>query len=67
MEKEYFKGNWNQIKGSLKRTWGDLTDDDLKKMEGSYDESLGVLQEKYGLAKDDAKKKLDDIVKDFKN
>ncbi len=45
------KGNWNQIKGKLKKKYGNLTDDDLKYVEGEDDEMLGRLQEKLGKTK----------------
>jgi len=53
MDKLELKGNWNVIKGKIKQTYGDLTDDDLKYEEGKDDELLGRLQEKTGRAKDD--------------
>ena len=52
MEKLQIKGNWNQIKGKLKQTYGDLTDDDLIYIEGKEDELLGRLQEKTGKTKE---------------
>lgn len=42
------KGNWNQIKGELKKKYGELTDDDLAYVEGEDDAMLGRLQEKLG-------------------
>ncbi|MFA5668780.1 MAG: CsbD family protein [Balneolaceae bacterium] len=48
-----FKGNWNQLKGKLKQKYSDLTDDDLRFVEGKEDELLGRLQEKLGKTKDE--------------
>ncbi|MCH8558847.1 MAG: CsbD family protein [Balneolia bacterium] len=45
------KGNWNQIKGELKKKYGDLTDDDLTYVEGEDDAMLGRLQERLGKTK----------------
>lgn len=53
-KEDLFKGKWNQIKGKIKEKWGNLTDDDLKRIEGRRDQLLGKLQEKYGYAKDKA-------------
>jgi uncharacterized protein YjbJ (UPF0337 family) len=47
------KGEWNQIKGKLKKAYGDLTDDDLIYVEGQHDELLGRLQKKLGKSKDE--------------
>lgn len=56
---DVFKGKWKQLRGRAKQTWGDLTDDDLTKIDGSYDRFVGVLQEKYGYSKEEAQKKVD--------
>jgi len=42
------RGNWNQLKGKLKEEYGNLTDDDLKYLEGQKDKLVGFLQEKTG-------------------
>jgi uncharacterized protein YjbJ (UPF0337 family) len=67
MNKEYFKGNWNQIKGSLKKTWGELTDNEITKAEGDYDKAVGIIQEKYSLKKDEVESKIDDLIKKLKS
>jgi len=55
------KGNWNQVKGALKKEYGDLTDDDLAYAEGQEDELVGRLQEKLGKTKEDIKNFIDSI------
>lgn len=52
MNKDILKGDWNQIKGSVKQTWSKLTDDDLTHIEGNLDKLVGKIQERYGQAKD---------------
>lgn len=52
-------GNWKQAKGKIKQKWGKLTDDDLSVINGKRDELAGRLQERYGLAKDQAEKEID--------
>ncbi|WP_143961544.1 CsbD family protein [Litoribacter populi] len=54
------KGTWNELKGKLKQTYGDLTDDDLTYVEGKEDELLGRLQKKTGETKENLKKTLFD-------
>ena len=46
-----WKGRWNQIKGKVKQEYGELTDNDLKYVEGKEEELLGKLQEKTGKTK----------------
>lgn len=59
MDKDILLGKWKQLKGEFKKKWGNLTDDDLDKAEGDRDKLLGVLQEKYGYSKDQAREHLD--------
>jgi uncharacterized protein YjbJ (UPF0337 family) len=53
------EGNWKQLKGKARQQWGKLTNDDLDVMEGKRSELAGRLQERYGIAKDDAEKQID--------
>lgn len=59
MNADVFKGMWKQVRGRAKQVWGDLTDDDLATIDGSYDRFVGVLQEKYGYTKEEAQRKID--------
>ncbi|MFO0824003.1 MAG: CsbD family protein [Gemmataceae bacterium] len=66
MNWDQVKGNWKQFTGQVKQKWGKLTDDDLTTAEGKRDELAGKLQEKYGMAKEDAERELDDFVQRMK-
>ncbi|QGY47686.1 CsbD family protein [Maribellus comscasis] len=55
------KGNWNVIKGKLKQKYGDLTDDDLKYVEGQEDELLGRIQKRTGKTNEEFKKFIDKL------
>jgi uncharacterized protein YjbJ (UPF0337 family) len=65
MNEDIFKGNWNQLKGNVKQWWGDLTDDDVKRIEGNRDELVGRLQERYGWSKEEAQTEIDRRMKEF--
>ena len=54
------EGNWKQVKGMVKEQWGKLTDDDLDVIAGRQDQLEGKIQERYGLAKDRARKDIED-------
>lgn len=58
MNKEQAQGNWNQFKGKVKETWGRLTDDDIALFNGKKDQFFGKVQEKYGIAKEEAEKNI---------
>jgi len=53
------EGQWHQLTGQLKSQWAKLTDDDLKNVAGKRDQLLGILQERYGILKQDAETQLD--------
>ena len=54
------EGNWKQFKGAAKEKWGKLTDDDLNVIEGRREQLEGKLQQRYGFAKDQIHKDVDD-------
>lgn len=62
MNKDSFKGKWEQLKGNVQKQWGKLTDDDVDKIKGDSKVLVGKLQEKYGMTKEEAEKE----VKEFK-
>ena len=47
-----------QLSGQIKQHWGKLTDDDLKVAEGNSEYLSGKLQERYGMARDEAEKQV---------
>ena len=61
MNNERIKGNWNQFKGKIKEKWGRLTDDDLDVAEGQRDQLIGKIQEKYGIAKEEAQRQFAEL------
>ena len=59
MNAEQMKGKWKQLKGSVKTKWGKLTDDDVEVINGQRDQLIGRIQERYGIAKDEAQRQVD--------
>ncbi len=59
-----WEGRWDQIRGNIKKTWGKLSDDDLKQIDGDRDRLVGKLKEKYGFTKEQAEKKVDEFDND---
>jgi uncharacterized protein YjbJ (UPF0337 family) len=66
MDEDVLKGKWKEIKGSVKEKWGKLTDDDLTAVEGEKEKLLGLLQQKYGYAKDKAEQEYKDFIGRYK-
>jgi uncharacterized protein YjbJ (UPF0337 family) len=59
MNWDQIEGKWKQLKGSAKQQWAKLTDDDLEYISGNRDRFVGRLQERYGIAKEEAQKQSD--------
>lgn len=60
MNRHEVEGNWKQLKGHAKEKWGELTDDDLDKIEGRREVLVGKLQERYGKAREAVEDEVDD-------
>ena len=66
MNEDVLKGKWKEIKGGVKAKWGKLTDDDLTQVEGNKEKLLGLLQQRYGYAKDKAEQEYRDFMGRYK-
>jgi uncharacterized protein YjbJ (UPF0337 family) len=61
MDRLEIKGKWNQIKGRIKQSYANLTDDDLTYVEGKEDELLGRLQEKTGRSREELVREINSL------
>jgi len=59
MNWDRIEGNWKQFSGKAQQQWGKLTNDDLDVVEGRRNELVGKIQERYGIAKDEAERQVD--------
>jgi len=59
------EGNWVEFKGKIKERWGKLTDDDLDVVNGKREQLLGVLQNRYGVAKDELEREVSAFEKEL--
>ncbi len=66
MNADILKGKWKGIKGGLKQKWGKLTDDDITQIEGMEDRLLGLLQKRYGYAKEKAEAEYEEFMSRYK-
>ena len=61
MNWDRIEGNWKQLKGEAQTQWGKLTDDDLDMAAGDRQKLAGRVQERYGCAKDEAERQVDEF------
>lgn len=67
MNWEQVQGQLKQVGGKLKEKWAKLTDDDMMLLRGKKEIFLGKLQERTGLAKEEAEKQLDTFLAGFES
>lgn len=65
MNKDEFEGKWKQIRGQARQWWGKLTDDDLERAGGKFEQFIGVLQEKYGYTREVAEDEFNKRMTEF--
>lgn len=58
MNWEQIQGNWKQVVGQAKERWGKLTDDDLNVVAGRRDQLAGLIEQRYGVLKEEAERQL---------
>ena len=58
MNKDQFQGKWRQVRGTIRKEWGRLTDDELDQVQGNYDRLIGKIQERYGTSREEIERRL---------
>lgn len=58
MNWDQIEGKWKQVKGQAQQKWGKLTDDDLDVVDGRRQALAGKIQERYGVAKEEAERQI---------
>ncbi|MDW3182426.1 CsbD family protein [Roseobacter sp.] len=67
MNWDIIKGNWKQMKGQVQSKWGELTDDEIDQAEGDRTRLAGLIQERYGVAMDEAERQIDAFIAEHKS
>jgi uncharacterized protein YjbJ (UPF0337 family) len=67
MNWDQIKGQWKQVKGTAQEKWGDLTDDDLTRIDGQREQLIGRIQERYGIAREEAEKQVAEFESNYKS
>ncbi len=57
------EGQWKQRRGKAVHHWGRVMNDELAAISGKYEELVGRLQEKFGIAKEEARKQSEEYKK----
>jgi uncharacterized protein YjbJ (UPF0337 family) len=63
MNWDRIEGNWKQVVGKARAQWGKLTEDDFNIVAGRREQLAGRIQERYGVAKEDADKQISEWIR----
>lgn len=61
---EQIEGNWDRIRGRLKRRWGELTDDDLARDQGSFQELVGRIEQRTGAIRKEIEEEVNEAIRE---
>lgn len=67
MNENIVSGKWKEIKGDIQKTWGKLTDDEIEQSRGNILGLAGTIQQRFGLAQEEAASKLNKIIERYRN
>ena len=59
------EGKLDQLRGKIRSTWGDLTDDDFEQSRGDLEQLIGRIKERTGETADDIRDKLNDLMEEY--
>jgi uncharacterized protein YjbJ (UPF0337 family) len=59
------RASWKEIKGDLRKAWGNITDDEFEKTKGDATSIAGIVQQRYGMAKEEASRKVSSIFEKY--
>lgn len=67
MNQSQIAGKWKEIKGEIRKAWGNLTDDEVEQTKGNMESISGLIQQKFGLTKEQASERLKKVYSKFEN
>lgn len=67
MNQDTLMGNLKQLSAEVKKRWAKLTDDDITAAQGEMEKLSGKIQERYGIARDEAAKQVEEFAKQIRN
>lgn len=65
MNEDIVKGKWKELRGKVRERWGKVTGDDVDRLEGTADELIGLLQQRYGYERQQAQKEVREWAKRY--
>jgi uncharacterized protein YjbJ (UPF0337 family) len=58
MDWQFIEGNWLRLRTALQQRWARLSDADLQRVAGKQDLLIAMIQEKYGIRREEAEREV---------
>src|SRR5215468_9712605 len=65
INQDILAGKWKQMRGDLKTWWGKVSDDDFERIGGQKDKLIGLIQERYGYAREQAEQEVERHLQEY--
>jgi uncharacterized protein YjbJ (UPF0337 family) len=65
INQDILAGKWKQMRGELKTWWSKLNDDDFDRISGQKDKLIGLIQERYGYAREQAEQEVERRLQEY--
>jgi uncharacterized protein YjbJ (UPF0337 family) len=62
INKDVILGKWKEISGEAQKKWGEITENDLEKVKGNMTALVGLVEQKLGVSKEEAQKKVEELL-----
>lgn len=63
MQDHRTEGRFDQIRGKIRATWGEITDDDITEARGNFEALIGKIKERTGDTVETIRHRLDNFMK----
>ncbi len=64
-EQSILHGKWTEMKGDVRKWFGQLTDNDIEEVKGNRDALIGKLEQRYGWSRMQAEQELDKHMNEY--
>jgi uncharacterized protein YjbJ (UPF0337 family) len=64
MAKMQSEGTLDRLRGRIRSTWGDVTDDDIERSKGNPETLVGTIKSKTGEAAESVRQKLNQLLRE---
>ena len=65
MNEKILDGKWTELKGKVKESWGNISEDEIEKTRGNLEQLAGKINVRYGQSTDQIMDKLNTFLSDI--